>query len=72
VYAWVLSRYSDFLPQSKNMHVRLIGVSKIVLRSECEHACGCLSLCDPVMDWRWDRLQPPCDQTDGLDGWMEL
>jgi len=65
------SGYSGFLPPSKNMHVRLIGVSKIVLRS----VCGCLSrlsLCDPVMDWwpvqgvprlspddRWDRLQPP-------------
>ena len=53
--------------------------------------CGCLSLCGPVMDWRpvqgvprllrddhWDRLQPPCDPTDGLsgyrkmDGWMFL
>ena len=37
VYAWVLSGYSGSLPPSKNMHVRLIGVSKIVLRSECEH-----------------------------------
>ena len=30
-------------------------VSKIVLRSECEFVCGCLSrlsLCSPVMDWR--------------------
>ena len=36
VYAWVLSGYSGFLPPSKNMHVRLTGVSKIVLRSECE------------------------------------
>ena len=33
--AIVLSGYSGFLPLSKNMHVRLIGVSKIVLRSEC-------------------------------------
>ena len=48
---------------------------------------GCLSLCGPVMDWRheqgvprlspddrWDRLQPPCDPTDGLSGyrkWMD-
>ena len=30
VYAWVLSGYSGFLPPSKNMHVRLISVSKIV------------------------------------------
>ena len=48
VYAWVLSRYSGFLPPSKNMHVRLIGVSKIVLRSECE----CVWLFVSVMDWR--------------------
>jgi len=55
----------------KNMHVRLIGDSKIVLKSEYERVCDCLSLCGPVMDWRpvqgvprlspddhWDRLQP--------------
>jgi len=81
VYAWVLSWYSGFLPPSKNMPVRLIGVSKIVLRS----VCGCLSLCGPVMDWRpvqgvprlspddrWYRLQS--DPTDGLSGnrkWMD-
>ena len=34
VYAWVLSGYSGFLPPSKNIHVRLIDVSEIVLRSE--------------------------------------
>jgi len=37
------------------MHVRLIAVSKIVFRSECERVCGCLSrlsLCGPVMDCR--------------------
>ena len=42
----------DVKHQSKNMHVRLISVSKVVLRSECEHVCGCLSrlsLCGPVM-----------------------
>ena len=87
VYAWVLSGYSGFLPLSKNMHVRLIGDSKIVLRSECEPVCGCvsrLSLCGPVMDWRpvqgvprvsrddrWDRLQPPRDPTDGLSGYRK-
>ena len=85
VYAWVLS---GFLPPSKNMHVRLIGVSKILLRSEFERVCGCLSLCGPVMDWRpiqgvprllpddrWDRLQPPRDPTYGLSGyrkWMDV
>ena len=31
VYAWVLSGYSGFLPLSKNMHVRLIGDSKLSL-----------------------------------------
>ena len=77
VYAWVLSGYSGFLPPSKNMHVRLIGDSKL-----SSGVCGCLSrlsLCGPVMDWRpvqgvprllpddrWDRLQPPRDPTDGL------
>jgi len=82
VYAWVLSGYSGFLPPSKNMHVRLI-----VLRSECERACGCLSRlswCGPVMDWRpvqgvprlspddrWDRLQYPRDPIDGLSGYKK-
>jgi len=85
-YAWVLSGYSGFLPPSKNMHVRYIDDSKIVLRS----VCGCLShlsLCGPVMDWwpvqsvpcllpndHWDWLQPPCNPTNGLSGyrkWMD-
>ena len=72
VYAWVLSEYSGFFPASQNMHVRLIGVVKPVLRSKRERVCGCLShfsLYGPVMDWqpvqivpclsphdRWDRL----------------
>ena len=43
----VLSRYSSFLPPSKNMPVTLIVISKFVLRSEC----GCLPLCGPVIDW---------------------
>ena len=58
----------------KNMHVRLIGDSKLSLGVSVS-VCGCLShlsLCGPVMDWRpvqgvprlspddrWDRLQPP-------------
>ena len=29
VYAWVLSGFSGFLPPSNNMHVRLIGDSKM-------------------------------------------
>jgi len=83
VYAWVLSGYSGFLPPSKIMHVRLIGGSKLSLGVSVS-VCGCLSrlsLCGPVMDSRpvqgvprlspndrWDRLQPPRDPTDGLDG----
>jgi len=30
-----LSGYFGFLPPSKNMHVRLVGVSRIVQRSVC-------------------------------------
>ena len=61
----------------------LISVSKLSLGVSVS-VCGCLSrlsLCGPVMDWRpvqgtprlspddcWDRLQPPRDPTDGLDG----
>ena len=42
VYAWVLSRYSDFLPPSKNMHVWLIGDSKLSLAVNVS-VCGCVS-----------------------------
>ena len=48
----------SLLPLSKNMHVRLTGVSRL-----------CLS-----PDDRWDRLQPPRDPTDGWRGyrkWMD-
>ena len=87
VYAWVLSGYSGFLLPYKNMHVRLIGDSKIVFRSECERAwlfvsfvsvwpCDGLATCPGVLrlspDDQWDRLQPP--PTDGLSGyrkWMD-
>jgi len=31
VYEWLLSGYSGFLPPSKNMHVRLLGDSKLSL-----------------------------------------
>ena len=86
VYAWVLSGYSGFLPPSKNIHVKLIGDSKLSLGVSVS-VCGCLShlsLCGPVMDWRsvqgvpslspddrWDRLQPPRDPTDGLSGYRK-
>ena len=53
VYEWVLSGYSGFLPLSKNMHVRLIGVSKIVLRSECERVWLFVSF---VSVWQCDGL----------------
>ena len=56
--------FSGFLLPSKDMHVRLIGDSKL----------SRLSLCGSVIDWQavqgvpcfspndsWDRLQPPHD-----------
>uniref|UniRef100_A0A3B5M315 C-type lectin domain-containing protein n=1 Tax=Xiphophorus couchianus TaxID=32473 RepID=A0A3B5M315_9TELE len=36
VHAWVLSGFSSFLPQSKNMTVRLIGLTKGVCVGGCE------------------------------------
>ncbi|MEQ2272766.1 hypothetical protein XENORESO_011284 [Xenotaenia resolanae] len=44
--AWVLTGYSGFLPQSKDMPVRLIGLSKIALRcmNECVRGCLCVAL----------------------------
>jgi len=52
VHAWVLSRYSGFLPLAKNMHVRLIGDSKLTLGVSVS-VDGWLSrcLCGAVMDW---------------------
>ena len=52
VYAGVLSGYSGFLPPSKNMHVRLIGVSKLSVGVSGDGCLSCLCLCNPVMDWR--------------------
>ncbi|MEQ2244972.1 hypothetical protein ILYODFUR_022712 [Ilyodon furcidens] len=54
MHAWVLTGYSGFLPQSKNMTVRLIGLSKLPIGvNECVHGClSCMSLCCPAMDWR--------------------
>ena len=51
VLVWVSSGYSSCLPQSKDMHVRLFGGSRLpggVIVS----VRGCLSTCGPVMDWR--------------------
>ncbi|MEQ2297340.1 hypothetical protein AMECASPLE_033787 [Ameca splendens] len=37
---WGLPRYSSFLPQSKNMTVRLFGLSKLPLgMNECVYSC---------------------------------
>ena len=51
VLAWVSSGYSGFLPQSKDMHVRLIGDSKLPV-GVIESVRGCLCMCGPAMDWR--------------------
>ncbi|KAK5601407.1 hypothetical protein CRENBAI_000203 [Crenichthys baileyi] len=50
VHSWVLSGYSGFLPQYKNMTFRLIGLPKLSLgMSVCVHGClSCVSLCRPV------------------------
>ena len=63
VSVWVLSGYSGFLPQSKDMHDRLI----------CD-SVGVNVYVSPAINWRlvqgvprlspnvsWDRLQPPRD-----------
>jgi len=65
VYVWVLSGYSGFLPLSKNMYARLIGVSEIVVRSECD-CVSRLSLCGPVMDWRTVQGVPRLSPDDRL------
>jgi len=62
MYVWVLSGYSGFLPPSINMHVRLIGVSKLSLGVSVH---GCLSLCGPVMDWR-PVMGVPCQMIAGI------
>ena len=40
----VSSGYSGFLPQSKDMHVSLMGVSKVSVVYEC--VCECVCVCD--------------------------
>merc|ERR1712035_272647 len=62
VPAWVLSGYSGFLPQSKDMHVRLIGNSKLSVGVNVR-LNGCSSLCvGPAINWRLvqgvPRLRP--------------
>ena len=51
VLAWVFSRYSGLLSQSKDMHVKLIGGSKLPVGMRAS-VHGCLPTRDPVMDWR--------------------
>ena len=51
VSAWVLSGFSGFLPQSKNMHVRSIEHSKLSVGVHVS-VNGCLFLCGPAMNWR--------------------
>ena len=49
VFAWVFSGYSGFLPQSKDMQLRLIGECKLSLGVSVgvNGVCVC-----PAMDWR--------------------
>ena len=51
---WVLSGYYGFLTLTKNIHVRLIGDSKLTLgvSVSMDGCLSLLSLCGPVMDWR--------------------
>ena len=79
IYAWILSRYSGFLPLPKNMHVRLIGDSKLIIRLSAS-VSGCCLVClyACMMDWRpfqrvpclspndsWNRLPPMTLKVDG-------
>ncbi|MED6253762.1 hypothetical protein ATANTOWER_000700 [Ataeniobius toweri] len=64
VHAWILTRYSGFLPQSNDMTGRLSGLSKLPLGvNEFVHGCvslymSCMSLCCPAMDRRPVRGLP--------------
>ena len=55
VHAWILSGYSYFLQQYKNMHIRLIGDSTLTLGVTVS-VHGCVG---PVMDCRL-VLGVPC------------
>ncbi len=82
----VSSGYSGFLPQSKDMHGRLIGVSKVSVVYEC--VCECV--CDCALRWTGtlSRVYPAlCPMLPGIgsrfpvtlkrskrlkmDGWMD-
>ena len=58
VSAWVLSGFSSFLPQSKDMHDRLIGNPKLPVGVNV-NMTGCLSLCvSPAMNCTLSRAYP--------------
>ena len=67
---YIFSGYSCFLPQSKDMYVRLMCVSKLPVRViVCLH--GCWSTCGPVMDWWWTGVQGE-PQPLPKEGWDRL
>lgn len=67
--AWALSRYSDFLPQSRDTHgVRLIGNSKIDRRCECECEWFSVSMC---LGKAPAHIQPHPHDAE-VDKWKEL
>ena len=71
-HTWVLSGYSSFLPQSKNMLFRLMGDSKLIVGVSwpCHGTVLCLS-----PDCGWDGLQlprePELDNAGIENGWMD-
>lgn len=74
--AWIPSGYSGFLPQFRDMQVRLIGDFKL---PGCVNGsvCGCLSLVSSVMQGlpclslrnSWDRVQPLHDPKKDKQWW---
>ena len=57
MYKWVLCGYSDFLPLSKDMHVRLTGDSKFTLGVSAR-VHGCLFQRDPAMNLQTVQVVP--------------
>ena len=58
----------------QNMHVRLIGVSKLSLgvNMSVDGCVSCSSLCGPVMDWRPVQGVPPMTVGGPNDSWDKL
>uniref|UniRef100_A0A3B3U9J1 Uncharacterized protein n=1 Tax=Poecilia latipinna TaxID=48699 RepID=A0A3B3U9J1_9TELE len=50
--------YWYFLPQSKNMTVKLIGLFKFSLGVSVYDCLSCLSMCCPVTDWQTVQGDP--------------